>query len=162
MSMIMSFRYLNSCPCPKYMTLDLVHLNMLERIGDSFVSNSILSIDMCWYFQINLMILEPVLEYFLFEFLDFYMDALNVYDHVFTSILCETSIQICGLHDFWVLSFLSICSPFLCIIFLQCLQCALFDIQVHVHLQSIWHWTWYIWIDLEGLMYLLWLMAFCL
>ena len=30
------------------------------------------------------MILEPVPKYLLFEFLDFDMDALNVYDHVFS------------------------------------------------------------------------------
>ena len=57
---------------------------MLERIGDSLVSNGILSIDLCRDFQINLMILELVLEYLLFELLDFDMDALNVYDHVFS------------------------------------------------------------------------------
>lgn len=27
-----SFQYLNSCPCPEFMTLDLVHLNMLEGL----------------------------------------------------------------------------------------------------------------------------------
>lgn len=90
------------------------------------------------------MILEPAPAYLRYEFLDFDMDALNVYDYVFRSMFSEISVQICGLHAFWVLSFLPICSPFLCIICLQRLQCALFDIRVHVHLQSIWHWTWYI------------------
>lgn len=46
------------------------------------------------------MILEPVPEYLLFEFLDLDMDALNVYDHVFRSMFSEISVQICGLHAF--------------------------------------------------------------
>lgn len=85
----------------------------------------------CSGFQINLMNLELALAHLLDQFLDFYMDVLNVYDYEFTSMFFEISVRIYGLYAFWVLNFMPIAVLFCAcvylnglIVFLQHLQCS--------------------------------------
>jgi hypothetical protein len=53
------------------------------------------------------------------DFLDFYMDVLNAYQYVFRSMVFEISVQICGLHAYWVLNFLSIAVLFCACMYLN-------------------------------------------